>query len=261
MEKLEKHIKNKLEERTLRPSNEAWSKIAGQLDNKATNRKNYGWLSAAVIALLISLLGVFMFNNQEEPQTPIVLVPENSKLSNTKEGMLINDEVEITTNSAQVNSMEESIVNTSTNTPLTTDIETSLASNETPKQPFEVADSFMNKSENSFKDDALVNQKLNQVLLVVNQLENSNTEVSDAELDSLLLQAQREIFKERLNDSNRSVDAMALLNEVELELYDEATNPLFKQLKKAFLNCERPSQTEIIKIFINQKSFRFRVVW
>ena len=55
MDKLEKHIKEKLEERTIAPSKGAWDKIAQQVTEPAP-RKRSTWFSYAIAASVVGIV-------------------------------------------------------------------------------------------------------------------------------------------------------------------------------------------------------------
>ena len=82
--------------------------------------------------------------------------------------------------------------------------------------------------------DLDITNKLEEVLAQVNTMEDNSIAVSDEEIDSLLMAAQKELLAGKAFEENGKVDAMALLNEVELELYDDERNPLFIRLKEGF---------------------------
>ena len=66
MDKLEKHIKEKLEERTIAPSKGAWDKIAQQVTGPAP-RKRSTWFSYAIAASVVGivLVSVFFFTKSD----------------------------------------------------------------------------------------------------------------------------------------------------------------------------------------------------
>ncbi|MFK7811850.1 MAG: hypothetical protein AB8B59_05100, partial [Maribacter sp.] len=59
--------------------------------------------------------------------------------------------------------------------------------------------------------------------------------LTEAEVDDLLRNAQEEIFRDELFNRNGSVDALALLNEVETELDKSFRDQIFESLKTGFL--------------------------
>ena len=81
----------------------------------------------------------------------------------------------------------------------------------------------------------LINTKVLEVLARVDVLEEDNEALTDAKVDSLLRKAQEEILTDKLFRNNRSVDAMALLSEVESELDKSFRDQIFESLKTGFL--------------------------
>ena len=59
--------------------------------------------------------------------------------------------------------------------------------------------------------------------------------VTDAEVDSLLKRAQQEILREKIFKTDKSVDALALLTEVEGELNQSFRDQIFNSLKASFI--------------------------
>ncbi|CAN0604335.1 unnamed protein product, partial [Ectocarpus sp. 12 AP-2014] len=62
-----------------------------------------------------------------------------------------------------------------------------------------------------------------------------NSTVTDAEVDSLLTRAQDEILRDKIFNKDKSVDAMALLTEVEDELDKSFRDQIFDSLKAGFI--------------------------
>ena len=59
--------------------------------------------------------------------------------------------------------------------------------------------------------------------------------ITDAEVDSLLKRAQDEILRDKLFNTDKSVDALALLTEVEGELDQSFRDQIFNSLKASFI--------------------------
>ncbi len=66
-------------------------------------------------------------------------------------------------------------------------------------------------------------------------LEQHQREVTNAEIDALLKKAQQEILQEQLFMKGNSVDAMALLTQVEGEMDQSFRDQIFDALKDGFL--------------------------
>ena len=81
--------------------------------------------------------------------------------------------------------------------------------------------------------DALVALQVDAVLLQVEGMEAASGEVSDAEIDSLLREAQAQISMQS-EMAPDSVNAMALLSEAESEMDQTFREQLFNKLRKGF---------------------------
>ncbi len=82
--------------------------------------------------------------------------------------------------------------------------------------------------------ESVLNKKIADVVAQVALLERS-AEVTDAEVDSLLRNAQEAIVREQLFNTDKTVNAMALLTEVEDELDQSFRDQIFQSLKTGFL--------------------------
>ena len=86
--------------------------------------------------------------------------------------------------------------------------------------------------------DSLLSAKIEKVVAQVNLLEQNNISLTDAEVDSLLKLAQKELFSERIFRDNHSVDAMALLADVESELDRTFREQIFDMLKEGYVKVK-----------------------
>src|SRR5690606_9896127 len=79
-------------------------------------------------------------------------------------------------------------------------------------------------------------KKVTEIVSHFKTLQNSGKEITEAMVDSLLIQAQRELALERtFKDSTGKVDAMALLNEVENDLDKSLRDKVFEALQEGFI--------------------------
>nr|WP_299346128.1 hypothetical protein [Allomuricauda sp.] len=223
MEKLDKHIKTKLEERRISPSQGAWDKIIEGLpaQKKSSSIKKYAWgIAASFIGIL--LVSVLLFEKEQSNlENPIVektstdYVPEKElRVVDTQEAP------DMETHGLSESAMDAKPLEESKET-----IEVLALKGSDVKETLEVSKEIL--------DDRITN-KLEEVLAHVVEMEGNAQEVSDREIDSLLMAAQRELLSEKVFQEQDKVDAMALLNEVELELFDDQRNPLFIKLKESF---------------------------
>lgn len=230
MDKLEKHIKKQLQNREIQPSPEAWEKIAVELKSETSTapKRTYWWAIAAGIVGLI-VLSVRFFSPQnilETPQKTIVVQEEKNQgeIFENPEKNVVGTDVEKT---------EEE---------LTLQVAVDKQANrefEDTENVLQIAENEISDGQESINDskevtDLAITSKLEEVLAQVNSMENNSISVSDEEIDSLLMAAQRELLAEKTFGEDGKIDAMALLDEVEMEIYDDEQNPLFIRLKEGF---------------------------
>ncbi len=229
MNKLEKHIREKFEGREIKPSQRAWEKIEAALNAEPHVAKNRGYwyaIAAVFIGLMVSIL--FFTDKKVELAVPeIVDVEENVTepiISNEidllqKDGapLIVNKEVQ-----------KENI----------------QVGSDTPQQLHIVSTNIVDTIENlkevevhsqTLKEqEVFINKKVDEVFAQVTLLESQNGALSEAEVDSLLRAAQREIVTEKLLSNDGTIDAMALLTEVEDELDQSFRDQIFEALKNGY---------------------------
>src|SRR5690606_33354719 len=88
-----------------------------------------------------------------------------------------------------------------------------------------------------------INSKIEEVIAQVALLEQTDTDITDAEVDSLLLQAQRELFSNNVIRDDHTIDAMALLADVEGELDRSFREQLFDMLKEGYFKARNAVAT------------------
>ena len=233
-DKFEKHIKTKFQEREIHPSENGWSKISSELNNDETKKKPvYLWLGVAASVIVLLGVALFYFNGTNElNESPIELVEIENE-----------DKVEEVITKDPVQEEQVVIVETNTKTESTTVkkeeyIIPEVQENKTLNDAVEIAvvehvsaDQSTSKLEVS---DEIINSKVADIVAQIDVLEQYST-VTDAEVDSLLKRAQEEILRERIFNTDNTVDAMALLTEVEEELDQSFRDQIFNSLKAGFI--------------------------
>ena len=225
MDKLEKHIKEKLERRTIVPSEGAWDKIASQVAQKPQNRNK--WLSYAIAASVVGIVLVSVFfytNNDAAIEAPQVVETETQEEADIKSIEKV-DKEPVPEEKAEVAEAE-----------LTIPKETKEFQG--PTSNAAVAEQEVKKplqDEIRINSDKLIAQKVEEVVAQVQIMENAKQDVTDAEVDSLLRAAQRQILTDKLFADGGSVDAMSLLAEVEDELDESFRDQIFDALKSGYL--------------------------
>lgn len=233
--KLEENIREKLQERELQPSSNAWSKLESQLDNndKASKSNNKLWFAIAASIAAILIVGALVFNPNNKKASNVVVEDANSiepesNVDTFKENSIIQEnnivekeesykEVikpnEISRKSHRSISEEKKVTTQAVASTETKAIETSIEDIKTKETP------------------SFIEAKVTEV---VAQVKNRET-ITVEEVDALLLKAQREIQAERiLNESKTQIDATALLQDVEGELERSFRDKVFEALGENF---------------------------
>ena len=239
-DKFEQHIRTKLNEREITPSKEAWSKISEQLDVNTSSRKSgYFWMGiAASVLVLLGTTLVFLNSDVDELniEIEVVEVPSEKVLNKinteTQRNIKENDNEMIVSKSNAKSSIE---VVTSDEVVLSTREEKEFIILKNDVAASDVLNKEINDSVGPIVlSDAVLDQKIAEVLAQVDAME-LNTNITDAEVDSLLQKAQQDIIRENLFNQNHSVNAMALLTQVEEELDQSFRDQIFESLKTGFL--------------------------
>lgn len=237
-DKFEKHIKNKLEERRITPSDLAWEKISGQLENPTEQHKNgYFWIGIAASFVLLLGISIFFFNEKDE-----VIRTPTSNVVDVKEPKVFEESLESEASSFSEKVETEGVVlNENPKTKVDQEV-TSKNSEDLIVDVLQDSGTIIaNTPPTVLQDEALpmvpteiLDAKIAEVIAKVDAIE-SKGKVTDAEVDSLLLRAQREILKEKIFITGNSVNALALLSEVEEELDQSFRDQIFETLKTGFL--------------------------
>ncbi len=242
-DKFEKYIKSKMNEREISPSDGAWDKISGQINSsKKQGKPAYFWIGVAASLLVLISLSFFYFDSDNGvPKIESTTIVETQK--STSEDKMENRETSVD----QIKEVPKALVvqektlkvldggNTETDFQKKDEEmenivkENKSLANNTHKKGFLETD----QKPNLIPLDVL-DAKIAEVIAQVDAIE-AKGEVSDAEVDSLLQKAQRDILREKLFNKDNTVDAIALLTEVEEELDQSFRDQIFETLKVGFL--------------------------
>ena len=238
-DKFEKHIREKINEREIAPSEEAWNRIAGLIpvEERKRSRTLLRYSIAASFAGLL-IVSLYLFQTRDEAVTPPVQVVETEqqlKEEPQPRKLLpvdIQEEEEQVASQLPTEQKKERVMEVGPET------RRSLAVVAPEKAPAE-RDNVLSEKENTIavvekQEELLIQSKITEVVAEVRLLETNSEALTEAEVDSLLRKAHSEILKERIFTSNNAVDALALLNEVEEELDQSFRDQLFERLKAGF---------------------------
>jgi hypothetical protein len=241
MNKLEKHIKEKLEKRELQPSSDAFDRIASQLDVIAPKSYKKWYAVAAVFIGAIVTLSLFL-NTPEPMQHDKVVdaqIATEQPITLEKSEVVFEEQQQ-----TEKNKLKEHVIGgkdvdfnnktPKTNTPEIPKINQNKGTNNSQFAFEENADKTIKLYDSTKIKNEAIDTKIEAVLAQVNAMEENAINVTDAEIDSLLMVAQRELLADKVLQQQGGVDALALLNEAEDELDRTFRGQLFEKLKDGF---------------------------
>lgn len=246
--KIEEQLKEKLEKRTIQPSTEAWSKLTDRLDqqNKKQNHKSFWWLGIAASIVGIILVTTFVFENSESKISEPIIVDINNN-EKPKTNAVVSEDIE-TQNQEPVNDSKSEIKLTNEEQVVSQKAKSSELIS--PKKEMNIKEVVVSndikvQEQPQIATETLLNTldfeqaKFNDVVAEINRINTENQGISEAEIDSLLKQAEREILTNRIyNEKTKTVDASALLQDVEADLEQSFRSRVFEALKSGYVTVK-----------------------
>ena len=225
--KFEENIKDKLEKRTIQPSNDAWQTLASRLDAKNNKKKSpyYLWLgvAASIVAIMFIASQLFVNNNNTTIETPVI-VNTNKETIKKIESENILQKKDVLTNNVEKDSVKELNIKT----PKSEKTEVAQLTKQKEEKTVLPKEVIVNKT--SFED-----LKVQQVVAQIQGLKDKGESVTDKDIDALLDQAQKEITLQNIyNETTKTVDANALLQDVESDLQQSFRDKVFNALKSSY---------------------------
>lgn len=245
--KVEQDIKEKLEKRKIQPSESSWNKLANRLElqEKKKGNKYFWWIGiAASVVGIIWSISLFLNNDTEKIKPIIVETPTIiEKESNIKvvEGEIILVEEDV--NKIKENKIEaisrnqiKQVVKTETQREVvlvknSKEEQDKIANNENQINKKSIDLNKVKLQELTFEE-----QKKNDMVSQKIDLNKSNINITDAEIDALLTKAQEQLASNKIyNENTKTVDANILLQDVE-EAIDKSFRD--KVLEALIINYE-----------------------
>ncbi len=259
--KFEEKMKEKLEQRAIKPSENSWEQLANQLDDIEHQKKGFKkiwWYGIAAIFIgTLMMIPIFQNNNPASDQDNNQFVDVNHKDIKQNHADVVSDKnpelkEEITSIDKPENKNTEAIVleqknsiPKKTNNLVTTtfdkenflnentEISTKSSAITIVKNDDEANEIEQSKETTLSAKSEIIDDKIANVVAQIEDLQKNNIEVTDEEIDRLLRKAQREITAEKILKSN-TVSASALLQDVEQELDETFKQRVFEALKTGF---------------------------
>lgn len=242
--KFEEQIKEKLESRNIIPSDAVWSQLSDKLDSeqKKNNSRRIWWLGIAASVAALVMISVTYFNSGIENNSEPVIVNEDSMIeealpNNTyvqpkiEQEVVVEDIPEVKENQEGLIPIKES------KKPFVKTNEIQKATQNSAIAEVKIEEPLINTVKEQKETDILIDKSAinNAVAEIVKFQSNTDTKVTDAQIDSLLKSAQREILKNRIfKEGSNVVDANALLQDVEDDLGQSFRTKVFEALKDSY---------------------------
>jgi len=265
--KFEENIREKLQERELQPSKEAWNKLSDRLEKEPHKKNNRRlWMTVAAGFVGVLLVVSFLLDSKNNTNIDQIVVEDNitpqveEKItidSNNEESIVENTtgsmaEVETKreenfseNENIRKNNSTEIVVNTRND--MNTLIEKDGTYHEEIQTPVEdevihYSVAFNTKDEKTVEEepvktenDLFIDIKVKEVITAIEQIKKDKNMITADDIDALLNKAQRDISDNRiLNSNDRKVDATALLIDVENELERSFRDRVFEALGNGF---------------------------
>ncbi|MDT0675707.1 hypothetical protein [Autumnicola musiva] len=242
--KFEEHIKEQLEKRQISPSEASWDKLEARLDaaeNK--DRRNSKWwigVAAAVVAVLV--IAGSVFTAEDVTNTPQIVEQPVEKTSSPSVKEELKPETHIASEEVEKELfVEEDSEKTSGFRKPQENMKTEVAQTETVNQLKEkgITDSTsVNPAIQNQPEEAVFRSKLEEIIAAVNSAEREKGNIKNAEVNSLLAEAAKEISREAgMANATEVVDANALLRAVEGELDESFRQKVFEMLKEGVIKA------------------------
>lgn len=233
--KFDKKIKGLFEDRTIQPSTRAWGAVQEQLNQPSKNNtRSRTWLLMAASVAAILFVSIFYWSQEEVTlpvnevvEQPVESEPKIHQESNRVIEKILENEKETLASRPQTiegDKLEQS------SSPRKTSPEALLNEKAVNRNVVEYV-----PIEKIPSNNPVIDAKVEELIAEIKQIELNRTALTDAEVDSLLSEARNEILNTRIKKSDGSVDAMALLADVEMELDRSFRDELFDALKDRFI--------------------------
>jgi len=251
--KFEDNIKEKLEQRQIQPSSQAWEALSAKLDanDNKSSRNKYWWLGIAASFVGVLLVSVWLMQGTADSSTP-VMVEENKEakdnsIQKNDSKIVVEDKTlkQIETPKNEVVKQKSIVVQEQTRVAQEQAPELNkehVRSNNNLEQQHEtVSRSVVAETPSQQKtpinstQKSITDLKVDEVVAQIQELNQANDGVTNAEIDSLLKQAQKSIMSQRLYiASTKTVSAEQLLLEVEADSESSFRNRVFEALKSSY---------------------------
>lgn len=214
---------NHLQKRTIQPSEDAWNTLEKRLSDFEKTKKQNKWtfLRYAAAIIIFVAVGVYFFGNKEKQieivEQPVLKVKEHKIQPKIQENqnVIATLEEEIPNKIVQKSKVKNAI-----NIQQSNQIAVSKTSNK--------SEAVVNTQ--TLGIDTLENQKIKEFVALVENIKKEKGEVTDLEIDQLLVAAQKSLITARKTGQNNKFNSADLLADVEYDLDKDFKNRLFEAI-------------------------------
>ena len=238
--KFEENIREKLEERSLEPSENAWLSLEQKLnaDSKKRNKNKFWWfgVAACFIGLLFVTQQFITLDSTGTADSPVVVETENEIITNSvKSSSIIKESQQVVQEELKETSIKNKYDRVAVNKAVT--------KNEKEKQRLPLTVAVITETKEIPKIlDTLIVTKDGTITSIENTIDSSEKEeiqitdlkTSESEMEELLATANKNIQTDNTTIKSVSVDANKLLEDVETEMPPSLRGQLFKVIEKNF---------------------------
>ncbi|TRZ44373.1 hypothetical protein [Robertkochia solimangrovi] len=226
----DKKIREVLESRKVSPSSESWGKLSEMLDTaeESPKKKTFPWIRIAAAVIVLLGAGTLWMINSGGEAVVVPVVHQEAKPESVVP--------ELTTPVKKLTEVpvpESSVAATPAGKavePLKRVVERKSVIAEGNPEIFETQEAIAEtRIQETFTAEELAIASAAESI----RQKQMEGEVTDAEIDALLLEAQRKLYGDTIIKNNK-VDAMALLDEVEFELDRSFKDKVFEALRKGY---------------------------
>src|SRR5690606_32751610 len=222
---------------------DAWNRLSGRLEAapKKKNNSSYWWLGLAASLVGVLLVTTFFSNKENTDLNNPVEIVETPKSTEKKPENNTNQEA------TKIAETSATTYKSDSNNELPT--QEQETQNLQPNNETVIANNKANLNEGLNKEIktplnevpktlSFEAQKVQDVVAQIQTLKDDNNEVTDAEVEALLLAAQKEINQKRLYNAQGKVDAQLLLASVEAEIDQSFREKVFEALKDGLITVK-----------------------
>jgi hypothetical protein len=241
--KLEEHIREKLQERELAPSPQAWEKLDAALGTPEVKKRSASWYWYAAAASLVGVLIVTSLFWKDSAPAGVEVVSSSEENPTIQENRPdLNQELKRNVPVASEDGERKDGKVAGSPTTLSGNERGPIASETKarnakgiPSEDKKLAAAESIQTVPHSTEEAMIQEKIAEVVQQVHHLREQHTEVTVQEIDALLIAAQRDMEMRRsVSAPSTKIDAMALLDAVEEDLERSFRDKVFEALGEGF---------------------------